>query len=180
MAAAPLKVVVLGHSFVKRAMEHTLLQNLSLSTETHKIFLIGLSGGKAYDLWEYMDQIQAIGPAPGILDIGTNALIHIAPEQLVNLMGKITTHMIKHCQVKSVVCLQVLPRNKSGKFVASAVFRNNIKNYNSLLWVKVYQHHTCSQNPSPLKSWFHKGLRANISEFIAVDVCHLNQEGIAI
>ena len=97
--SAPLKVLILGHSFVCRATNNmetnNTLNNLSLSYSTHDIHFISRPGRHARNLRNAFPQVRLITPSLVFLDIGTNDLTVMTPEQLFSHVHDVAKELIQ-------------------------------------------------------------------------------------
>ena len=184
MSDQPLTVLILGHSFVRRATDYIqlnpTLSNLGLSKDTHDIHFISRPGCHARNLRNSFSQILEIQPDLILLDIGTNDLTVMSPQQLFSQVYAVAQDIIDMCQVKRVVLLQVLPRTVEGRWGQPPPFQEKVESYNSLLKSQVYQDKMSSVSPQPtIGFWFHKGFRTDISSLIS-DGVHLNDAGLPL
>ena len=188
MSSSPLKVVILGHSFVRRTSDYInqdksgALHNFGLSPTTHTISFISRPGGKARNMKNAYSQIQAIEPDLVLLDIGTNDLQSSSPSVLVSQVYNIFRTLVYFCNVKMVVFLQVLPRTVYGRYGAPLSFQAKVAEYNQHLKTHVFQNKIChifGRTPVPIRFWYHKGFTTKWESFIT-DGVHLNPQGLAL
>jgi len=181
---SPIKVLVLGHSFVHRASDYIdlnpTLANLGLSSSTHEIHFIGRPGYHARTLRNCFRQVNLIRPSLVLLDIGTNDLTYMSPDALFSQVYAVAKDLVVLCGVSRVVLLQVLPRTVEGRWGQPESFTDKVNWYNILLKGHVYQNilSPIFQVPStPISYWFQKGFRQDISSLIS-DGVHLNEVGL--
>ena len=182
----PLKVLILGHSFVRRATDymetHNTMNNLSLSYSTHDIQFISRPGCHARNLCNAFPQVRLIKPSLVFLDIGTNDLTVMSPDQLFTQVHEVARELIQSCGVNRVVLLQVLPRTVHGRWGQPQPFQDKVARYNELIKTNVYQNKLAPMYAIPrlaISFWFHKGFRQDIASLI-VDGVHLNSTGLPL
>ena len=183
----PLKVLYLGHSFVRRISDYIDLHpthlNFGLSSSTHDIHFIGRPGGHARHLARAFPAVLELAPDLVFLDIGTNDLTVMHPQELFSQVMATARGLVNTCGVKTVVLLQVLPRTVEGRFGQPAEFQTKVEQYNNIIQSNVY--HQKFIDPvynvpsTPITYWFHRGFRSDIGSLI-VDGVHLNQTGLPL
>ena len=174
LSSSPLKVVILGHSFVCRTSDFInqdklgALHNFGLSPTTHTISFISRPGGKARNMNNAYSQIQAIEPDLVLLDIGTNDLQSSSPSVLVSRVYIIFRTLVHFCNVLQVLFMVVIgplsPSNLRWQHLWSHVFKNKICSIHG-------------RTPVPICYWYHKGFATNWESFIT-DGVHLNPQGV--
>ena len=133
--ADTLKVLCLGHSFVRRAqnfMQINGLGNLTLPEEHFTVHMSGLSGARQSDLLElFVNCLHT--PDLVILDIGTNDLVDVSH---VSAATKLADNVYQTAQallakgVSRVIILEVLPRSTRGRHGATQAFTTHARSYN--------------------------------------------------
>jgi len=174
---ACIDVLILGHSFVKRAdryMDNQNIINFNMLSPYHSVSLLGKSGAHALDIMHLFHQ-RTSTPHMVVIDVGTNDLtnshipIHVLALQVYNMARR----MINNYGVLQVVILEVLPRTSWGRHGASPQFNARVTRYNSMLKSMVFQN-----KDFPVSFWYHKGLPSSI-ETIILDGVHLTDFGIS-
>ena len=173
--AARTSVLVLGHSFVRRAFDYMQtkdLRNLNLPSE-HFIVTFSGRGGASLDVMSALYTDCGFTPDLVILDIGTNDLASVTcTRQATNIASRafdFALHLIAQ-GVKHVVILEVLPR--MGGHYWTPAFAPHAKAYNRHILALVYHH----KDPTPISFWFHAGLASN-PDYFAADGVHLSDSG---
>ena len=177
--ATPTKLLFLGHSFVRRASQHlsSINQtNLYLPLPTHEVLFQFRGGAHIPDISQLFRQSAGFNPDIVVIDIGTNDLFnntstpsHTLALQLYNL----AKHLVNHHGVRHVIILEVLPRTTWGRYGAPKSFSSRVCRFNAMVKSLVSK----SNHSTPVSFWFHKGISANVSQFI-LDGCHLNPTGL--
>lgn len=81
MASSKFKIVVVGHSFVRRFSEFScsspdprIKSNLGLSPDQFEVFFIGIGGATAHSIHTHINKVKGINPDVVIVEIGSNDL----------------------------------------------------------------------------------------------------------
>ena len=144
------------------------------------IHFISRPGCHVRTLKNSFPQVLEIQPDIIFLDIGTNDLTVMSPQQLFSQVFTVASNLFNLCQVKRVVLLQVLPRTVEGRWGQPPPFQAKVAAYNHLLESQVYQDKQLpSGQVANIGFWFHKGFRNDISSLI-VDGVHLNNTGLPL
>lgn len=174
----PLRVAIVGHSFVKRAQDHIVSADVQFLQLSHTIQFFSHSGCHVHHLDNFIEALSSFSPHLVILDVGTNDLCsqEVSPLLLFQRVNTFSQRLTVDLGVKLVVVLQVLHRTPTGYFGMPSSFNHKVDSYNDLLTstVKLYR-----QQNLPLDYWFQKGIRTNITKFIK-DGVHLNADGIQL
>ena len=177
--ATPHPTLFLGHSFVRRASQHLLSSNqsnLNLPLATHDVMFQFRGGAHIADIMHLYRKAPNFNPDIVVIDIGTNDLFNFTntpSHSLALQLFDTARHLVQHCGVRHVIILEVLPRTTWGRFGAPQSFSSRVARFNTMLKSLVSQH----QESTPISFWFHKGILADVSQFI-LDGCHLNPAGM--
>jgi lysophospholipase L1-like esterase len=171
--ASPIKTLVVGHSFVKRAQSYAEvnnLDNINLPAAYHDVVLLGKGGAHIRDIIR-MCETRVVKPDLVLLDIGTNDLESLKhpltlAQDLVSVAKTILTQ-----GTKRVVIMGALYRTIQGKHGAPDHFNARVRAFNSSLQQLI------KSDNLPLAFWYHKGLSGKNKGYI-IDGVHLNAEGI--
>ena len=134
----PVKVAVIGHSFVRRAddfLHDSGIFNLNLDLSTHDIRFFSRSGCHARHLQQFYPNLESFKPDMVVIDVGTNDLADqdFSPQLLLDTIFIIAKRLVNNLQVKSIVVLQVLHRTTHGRFGLPQWFCYKVDEYNKLL-----------------------------------------------
>ena len=174
--ADPIRVTVLGHSFVRRAHKFTQdkqIDNLYLPPEHFTLQMLGQGGANWSDLMDMFERCSS-EPELVIIDIGTNDLagvtqLYQAHQVVVNVFQVARTLISRG--VSRVIVLQVLPRSSAGRY-ADPLFSNYAHAYNDCMKMLIYQ----SKSSVPIFFWYHSGMSYKADPFLS-DGLHLNEAG---
>lgn len=166
--AAPVKVLILGHSFVRRL--HQYLHDINyysmgLNPSEFSLVWRGVGGLTASRLHQFKDLIKDIQPTVLYIEIGTNDLCdpNIVPDDVALLVFNfITTALADFPYLKHVILGQVILRNlaaHSQRFTRPD-FVDSVKLYNALMKGLLKEVRGATL-------WRHKGLCDNVHPF-----CH--------
>ena len=176
MASSCVDVLILGHSFVKRADRYLTsrqVTNFGMRSPYHNVSLLGKSGAHVMDVIQLFHSRNS-SPHIVVIDVGTNDLtdVHIPTHVLATQVYNWAKHLINHYGVLHVVILEVLPRTTWGRHGASPSFNARVVRYNAMIKSLVFQH-----KEFPVSFWFHKGFPSSI-ESIIQDGVHLTDHGL--
>ena len=175
--ADTLRVLCLGHSFVRRAqnfMQINGLGNLTLPEEHFTVQLLGRGGARQSDLLELFANCSNT-PDLVILDIGTNDLVDVSHvSQAIQLADNVyqTAQSLLAKGVSRVIILEVLPRSTRGRHGAAQAFTTHARSYNRHIQASVQRH----REHVPIFFWYHAGMSYKAEQFLS-DGVHLNRDG---
>ena len=177
MASSIVDVLILGHSFVKRADRYLDTQNIinfNMLTPYHTVSLLGKGGAHALDIMHLFHQ-RTSTPHLVVIDVGTNDLTNsrIPTHTLALQVYNMAKLLVNNYGVLHVVILEVLPRTSWGRHGAPPSFNSRVARYNAMIKSLVFQN-----KEFPVSFWFHKGLPSSI-ETIILDGVHLTNFGIS-
>ena len=112
-------VLVIGHSFVKRAQSYilSLKSNILDLYQVKHVFLHGVSGLRIPGLWWQLDMIMELNASLVILDVGSNDLTkNISPSQLATEYVSIITDIVTNYGAHVVVMPQFYRTKNTGIF----------------------------------------------------------------
>ena len=172
-AHTPVKVLVLGHSFVRRLQDHLRRSSqpaFGLRPAGHTVHFWGVGGLRFPQLLRGMRVACAPGYDVVLLDFGTNDLAAgCSAELLVDQVLAVTDTLLESYGVKHVIIMEVFPRT-DGRYRCPPGFNVEARRYNLLLRERLaacprtHLHH-------------HKGLVDNWPQYVA-DGVHLNAAGM--
>lgn len=175
----PVRVLIIGHSFVRRLEEYVshsnLRHNMGLSTDNHLVSYASIPGGRIDNITSLFTLIESTRPDMIVIDVGTNDLdsstpAHLLARRLVNL----ATHIHSQFNITQVVVLEVLFRTLSGRYSPQSKFFNaRVHQFNNMCRSLI------CRNPSatPLSFRHHYGMVDDWQQYIS-DGVHLNNFGL--
>ena len=173
------KVLLLGHSFIRRLHEHCQcinFESLGLNPEEFSLYWKGLGGLKAKDLFQFTDMITDIQPAILYLEIGTNDLCdpNVLPDDIALLVLNFVTTSLEYFPfLKHVILGQVIKRdmNAPRQRLTRTDFPDCVKLFNALM-------KGLFKDIPEATYWRHKGLCDQVNPFLLNDGVHLNYKGM--
>ena len=172
------KVLILGHSFVRR-LKHDLrarfdersLSNFALDG-TAEVHMHGVGGRTVQKLGMYdLGVVSRLSPEIIILEIGTNDLSLAQPEVVGSSIDDLVRHLLDHYSVRVVVLCHVTPRAYNRKpYYSATKFNENAAILNQYTRVVLDD---CSQ----VICWTHRGLVNPAFSPILPDGVHFNPMG---
>jgi len=168
MASCVPKVMILGHSFVRR-LQNDLDRNFDsraqrdFNLEGTKVRLFGV-GGRTVEKVKKLDlsSVARYTPDVVILEIGTNDLTTKPPQSVGSEIDDLANLLLSKYSIRVVCVCYVIPRK-------DVVFNENVKVLNQYLSVVI-------DHPQVF-TWRHKGLYEPRNEMILADGVHLNSQG---
>ena len=170
---APVKVLVLGHSYVRRLHNYlikTQQVNLNLALTGHAVTFFGRGGLQFARLLRVLSHACSPGYDLVLLEFGTNDLADGCPvELLVDRAIAVAETLIEKYGVKQVVFMEVLSRT-TGRYRCPPNFNSEARRFNDALRLRVagdrrmHVHH-------------HRGMVANWEDNLE-DGVHLNATGM--
>ena len=135
MALSPPKVLILGHSFVRRLRDDLRSnfdsradENFHLSSDAI-VYLSGVGGRTVRKLRQHdLGVVSSRNPTVIILDIGTNDLVDIRPEVVGSEIEELIRLFLDSFSVSVVGVCEVLPRVQAPFFNAAASILNQYLN----------------------------------------------------
>jgi hypothetical protein len=115
MASSTPRVLILGHSFVRRLgdfVDNRLEGTVSNFDLPCDVSFIGTGGCKLPHLWIQLPRILATRPDIVVLDIGTNDLSSPSciPGDLADSVYQFAMYLVSDCGVKAIHIAQIFPR----------------------------------------------------------------------
>ena len=173
-STTPVKVLILGHSFVRRLRVHTVVNgmfNLNLSRKGHTIVFRGVGGLKFAPLLRNLRNFCASGFDVVVFDFGTNDLAEgCAVDILVDRVGAVVDTLLASYGVKQVVVLEIFPR-MAGRYPYPDNFNEKVISYNNALRERAME-------DSRFHVHHHQGMVNNFQQYL-LDGVHLNATGMA-
>ena len=170
----PVRVLVLGHSFVRRLREH--LDRLAtppfgLRPAGHLVRLVGLGGLQFPRLLRQLRAVCEPGYDLVLLDFGTNDLAAgCSAELLADRVMAVAETMLDSYGVKRVVVFEVFPR-ADGRYRCPPEFNAEARRFNILIRERL-------ASSNQIHFHHHKGMVTNWQQYL-VDGVHLNSLGMS-
>lgn len=181
--SAPIKVMIWGHSFVRRLQQFIQLDpgrsNLSLTTDKHLVFIRYRGGGRTiHAKWDY-HFIRELQAEIVLIDIGTNDIDsqHVSPDVVAQQVFNIAKTLIYFYNVKRVILMEVLFRSESGDFrpLHNKNFVSDAHQYNNK--IKILINSQPQRDSAPIVYLHHRGLVQDWCNYL-IDGVHLNPQGM--
>lgn len=168
-----LRVLILGHSFVRRLEEYTRINyysNLNVASPRLQVHFSGIGGLRATDLMSHFSEVEYFRPNVVIVDAGSNDLANGILPATVDDHIQMFFDACLSFQVEYCMSLQQLYRFSSHKYTVPDNFNNCIVQLNNLLGKSGAQHSSL---------WKHRcGLWVNWQSYLLPDGTHLNDKGM--
>jgi hypothetical protein len=180
MASSSLpKVLVLGHSFVRRLHDFASSGSEGTSADfgfpaSCEVFFRGRGGRLVHHLWAELDAISDIAPEIVILDIGTNDLSSSTapPGEIAYSVFFFAQHLVEQCAVKAIHIAQVFRRLPDSARTPHN-FNELVFTYNDALRSLCRHGHTRS-SPLPIFMFFFKGMSSDWASYLDQHGIHFN------
>ena len=163
------RVLILGHSFIRRLREH-IGRNTDLDANLHILDNIelkwhGVGGRTVLKTVQFdLSVVELFKPDVVILQLGTNDLSHLSPVHVGSAIEDLTRTLHDSLNVKCVRVCQTIYRT------GAPIFNKNVILLNRYLKVVL--------EPLPYAFfWAHKGFWRAKTNFMARDGVHLNRLG---
>ena len=171
--ASPVRVLILGHSFVHRLRSHLYaseLRNFGLLTSGHRVTFCGIGGLTFPRLLHKLKCVCAPGYQVILLEFGSNDLAAgCAAELLVDMVWSVVETLRSCYGVRQVALMEIFPR-AAGRYPCVPGFNLAARSYNDQLReraVGVDVVHVCH----------HQGMVDNWSQYLK-DGVHYNAAGM--
>ena len=170
----PVRVLVLGHSFVRRLHDHldrSAYASFGLRPAGHVVKLVGMSCLRFPRLLRNLRAVCEPGYDLVLLDFGTNDLAAgCGAELLADRVIAVSETLLCSYGVKRVVVMEVFPHTH-GRYRCPPAFNLEARRYNILIRDRLSSH-------PQIHFHHHQGLVANWQQYL-VDGIHLNDRGMA-
>ena len=171
------KVLILGHSFVKR-LKHDLVAGFDPRAHDHfdlgnsaRVSMYGVGGRKASDIQSRdLHIIEGFVPDILILEIGTNDLNTGKPEIIGSAIDDLIVYLRAHFSIRVVVVCQVIPRRNRRTGLPALEFNERANILNQYLSVVVGAYPWAF-------TWEHKYISSLSRPCLLADGVHLNASG---
>ena len=172
-SCSPVKVLVLGHSFVRRLRVHLSAinqTNLNLCPTGHVVSYFGLGGMRFPAFLRNLYHACSAGYHFVVLDFSSNDLAMGCPAELLvdQVLAVAETLLSRYCVIQVVLC-EILYRSV-GRYPLPLAFNDEAHAYNVALRARV-------EGSCQLHFLHHQGLVANWQQYLA-DGTHLNMAGM--
>ena len=174
-SSVPIRVLVLGHSFVHRLQEFLKQSsqwqsNLNLAAAGHNVYFFGRGGLQFPRLLQLLSQACAPIYDLVVLEFGTNDLASGCPvELLVDRAIAVAQTLLEKYRVKQVVFVEICSRF-AGKYPCSPSFNLEARQYNEALRRQV-------STDRRIHVHHHHGMVDNWEQYLS-DGVHFNQAGM--
>ena len=172
------KVLVLGHSFVKRLKRH-IEAGSDVRPRDHfdlansaRVFLHGVGGRTVSAIRRHdMAALRRISPDLLVLEVGTNDLsAGIRPEVLGSALDDFLSYIRSSFAVRAIAVCMVIPRRERFSGVPAAHFNEQARIFNQYISAVVNSHPWAF-------TWEHRGLSSLSRSRLLPDGVHLDQAG---
>ena len=171
--ASPVRVLILGHSFVKHLRNHLLASdflNFGLLPSGHRVTLRGFSGLTYPVLHTKLKSVCAPGYQVVLLEFGTNDLAAgCAVELLVDMVWSVVETLRSCYGVRQVALMKMFPHT-AGQYPCVPGFNSAARSYND----KLREH---AVGVDDVHVWHHQGMVDNWRQYLR-DGCHYNAAGM--
>ena len=165
------KLLVIGHSFVRRMRERLAGGGLRLARDFAATIIRGFGGMRLESLRQHIGYVKHLEPTLIVVDIGTNDLASpmCCPLALAEAVVTTAKEFAAVPSVRHVVVLQMMPRTKS---------RRSRPNFNDAC--DVYNAHVrkLTKKLETVHSWSHRGMVMEWDKYLLPDGVHLNHAGM--
>ena len=178
---SPLRVLVLGHSFIRRTVKFidsnkSRYENFNLRYSEAQVSFLGEGGATIASMLgklttEEVDIVDIVRPELVIIQLGTKELSwhRVRPDTLGEEMKLLVAELLDR-RVKRVVICKTIKRGKKGMPINMPHFNGRVTIYNQ--WIR----NNLTQDPR-VQVWNHRGFQMNIEKHVIRDGVHMNNYG---
>ena len=178
---SPLRVLVLGHSFIRRTLDfiktdYLNYDNFHLRYNQVQVSFLGIGGATIQDITaklttEELDIVDVVRPELVVIQLGTKELgwHTVRPDELGEDMRLLVNELLDR-RVRRVVICKTLWRGKAGKPPTMPHYNGRVTVYNN--WIKA----NLTADPR-VASWNHRGFTADIEKHVDKKGLHMNDYG---
>ena len=178
---SPLRVLVLGHSFIRRTFDfiQTNLkeyENFHLKYDQVQVSFLGIGGATIKSMLDKLttkqvDVVDIVRPEVVIIQLGTKELFKhkTRPDRLGETMKLLVDELLDR-RVRRVVICKTVFRGKAGMPKGMRHFNGRVTVYNN--WVKL----NLTSDPR-VTTWNHRGFTQNIEKHVDGKGTHMNYYG---
>ena len=178
---SPLRVLVLGHSFIRRTVDFMKTNipeydNFHLKYDQVQVSFLGEGGATIQSMVDKLtttevDVVDVVRPELVLIQLGTKELSwhKTRPDRLGEDMKVLIEELLDR-RVKRVVICKTLGRSKAGMPVDMPHYNGRVTVYNN--WIR--QNLTAEPR---VEVWNHRGFRLNIAKHVDKKGTHMNKYG---